>query len=296
MKAPRFDALASVVRRIAFPPGFVIALAVPAICAMMAWVFLLGNESSPLAYAAYAASAYLLTVLCLWVWRRFPRNGVRSLAARSVIAERAIADEGYRRRLFVSGGLAVDAAWAAANLVGGACFASVWLVTLGAYYLVFAVMRGVLLLRMRRADGQRRCEERGMERLCGVLLLLSTFVLSGIVCLVMRGEGTFEYEGVLIYAVALFAFYSLISAIVNYVRKRKHDDVLVVLNCRINLAIALVSIFALEVAMLAEFGTAADADLQFVMPIITGAAIAAVLVGMGICSIAAARTSPEKDR
>ena len=285
MKMSRFDALVSIVRRLVFPPGFVIILAGPAICAMMAWVFLLGNEDSPLAYAAYIASAYLLTVFCIWVWRRFPRNRLRNLKARNAIAERAIEDKEYRTRIFVSSGLAVDIAWAAANLIGGACFASVWLVTLGAYYLVFAVMRGVLLLRMCRAESQRRCEERGMEKLCGILLLLSTFVLSGIVCLVMRGEGTFEYEGVLIYAVALFAFYSLISAIVNYVRKRKHNDVLVVLNCRVNLAIALVSIFALEVAMLAEFGTAADADLQFVMPIITGAVIAIALIAMGARSI-----------
>lgn len=296
MKAPRFDALASVVRRIVFPPGFVIALAAPAIAAMMAWVFLLGNGESPLSYAAYAASAYLLTVLCAWAWRRFPWNGVRNLAARSAIVERAIADEGYRRRLFVSGGLAIDAAWAAANLIGGTCFASVWLLTLGTYYLVFAVMRGALLLRMCRTESQRRCEKLSMEKLCGVLLLLSTFVLSGIVCLVIRGEGTFEYEGVLIYAVALFAFYSLISAVVNYVRERKHDDVPAVLNCRINLAIALVSIFALEVAMLAEFGTTSDADLQFVMPVVTGAAIAVILVGMGIRSIVAVCASPDKTR
>lgn len=37
----------SIVRRALFPPVPVIACAIPAICAMMAWVFLLGNESSP---------------------------------------------------------------------------------------------------------------------------------------------------------------------------------------------------------------------------------------------------------
>lgn len=67
-----------------------------------------------------------------------------------------------------------------------------------------------------------------------MLLLLSAFVLSGIVCLVMKGEGGFAYEGYLIYAVAAFAFYSLIVSIVNYARLRKHEDQLVIMNCHIS--------------------------------------------------------------
>lgn len=101
----------------------------------------------------------------------------------------------------------------------------------------------------------------------------------------MSGEGTFVYGDVLIYALAAFAFYSLIAAIMNYVRLYRHDDALVVLNCRINLSIALVSIFALEVAMLAEFSTPADAEFSYVMPAITGAVIFIVLVVLGVCSI-----------
>lgn len=182
--------------------------------------------------------------------------------------------------------------WAAANLKGGALFASVRLATLGAYYLMFAIMRGVPLHHMQRDGSLNERGEHGVERLRGVLFLLSTFVLSGIVCSAMRGEGTFAYGSVLIYAVALFALYSLVSAVVNHVRKRKRDDVLVVLNCHINLAISLVSMFALEVAMLAEFGASADADFQFAMPIITGAAIAIVLVAMGVRSIIDARRYP----
>lgn len=176
-------------------------------------------------------------------------------------------------------------------------YASVWLITLGCYYLVFAIMRGALLSRMRRRDKRENpASESGIERLCGVLLLAMTFVLSGIVCLVMRGEGTFTYGDLAIYAVATFAFYSLISAIVSYTRQRKRGDVLAILACRINLAVALVSIFTLEVAMLAEFGSDADAAFAYVMPIITGAAIAAALITMGVRSIANARKASAQER
>ena len=70
-----------------------------------------------------------------------------------------------------------------------------------------------------------------------------------------------------------FAFYSLIVSIVNHARLRKHEDRLVIMNYRINLAVALVSIFALEVAMLAQFSATSDAELNFFAPIATGTAI-----------------------
>ena len=238
-------------------------------------------------------------------------NAKRRRSLKSVlpkVAQRVLDDIDYRRKVSVSSSLAIDALWAVANLVAGVYLASVWSITLGAYYLLLCAMRSAVLHRLSRTshtsnandeqglrslkDAERRSNAR-IERLCGALLLLSTFVLSGIVVLVMKGKGSFVYEGVLIYAVATFAFYSLTIAIVNYVRLRRHNDALVVLNCRINLAVALVSIFALEVAMLAEFGTSDDVTLSYVMPIITGAAIAAALVIMGMRSIMKAGKAKE---
>lgn len=318
----RAKALVDILRRIVFPPAPVAALALPAIALMMAWVFLLGNEGSPLAYAAYAVSAYLLIVACVFAVRHFPKESIRRLAGKNEFILRVLDDAEYRRRVFVSGGVAIDVIWAAANLIGGVCLASIWLVTLGVYYLLLAVMRGTVLHRMRHFGNSGRFNDRcfseedhaeegsfeeeptnnrrfsssdidskmrSIQNLCGILLLLSAFVLSGIVCLVMLGHGVFAYRGLLIYAVAAFAFYSLTSAIVNYARLRRHSNVLVVLNCRINLAVALVSIFAMEVAMLAEFSTSPTAAINFFAPVLTGAAVAAALVVMGALSIAGAK-------
>lgn len=210
---------------------------------------------------------------------------VRHVASKNTITERLLVDAKYRRKLFLSAGLAIDIFWAAINLVAGIFFMSVWPFMLGAYYLLLLAMRGTLLNRLHRSNNGGCRDTAGIEKLCGALFLLSAFVLSGIVCLVMLGEGGFVYPGLLIYAVAAFTFYSLIIAIVNYARLHRHDDILVVLNCRVNLSVVLVSIFSLEVAMFAEFGTDADAGLQYVMSIITGAVIAVILVDMGIRSV-----------
>ena len=293
-RLPWLATAASLTRRLIFPPRIVTALSIPVIAVLMVWVFLLGGKDGPLSYAAYVISAYLLTVFCVWAVRSLSQKGLRNLASKHAIINRVLNDKAYRRKMGVSGGLLIDVAWAVANLVGGVYYASIWLITLGASYLLFAIMRGVLL-RCMVQSGYRGSHEGGdrrvlaIERLCGALLMLSTFVLSGIVCLVMHDEGTFSYEGVLIYAVAAFAFYSLISAIVNYARLRKRGDALIIVNCRVNLAVALVSVFALEVAMLAEFGTTADAGFLYVTPIATGAAIAAVLIALGAQSLLGTR-------
>lgn len=272
------------------PPGIVVALAVPIIGGLMAWVFLLGNKSNPVSYGAYVICAYLFVVLCLWCGRHFPRQHFQRLAAKNRVTHRALEDPEYRRWLFIAFGLGIDVLWAVANLAGGVFESSVWLITLGLFYLLCALMRGSVFLQLGRGKELTGRETGTIERLCGILLLLAVLVLSGIVCLVIKGLGQFTYEGVLIYAVATFAFYSLIMALVNYARLRKHSNRLVVVNCRINLAVALVAIFALEVAMLAQFSTAADKELVFVAPILTGLVIACVIASMGLrCLVNAGR-------
>lgn len=201
------------------------------------------------------------------------------------LATRAIRDKEYRRLLAIRGGFAIDAVWAIANLVLGILQASVWFITLGAYYMVFGIMRIVLLSYFRQDSTADESASRRIERICGVLLLVSIFVLSGIVTLVMVDMGGYVYHEIMIYAMATFAFYSLIASIVSYVRLRKHDDVIAITNSRVNLSIALVSIFAVEIAMLTAFGTAEDAELRFIMPILTGTAIAITIGFLGVRSV-----------
>lgn len=270
------------------PPTPIAVLAAPIIAGLMAWVFLLGNESSPLAYAAYVLSAYLLTVLCIAIVRKRPVAQARSLVSRSERGARMMEDASYRRRASMSAGLAIDAVWATANLGIGIFEASVWPITLGVYYLLLSTMRGLVVSHMRESQSVPLKRARRISRACGIMTIASTLALSGMVTLVMRGEGGFSYDGFLIYAAAAFAFYSLASSIAQRIRARKAKDLLVLTSARINLSVALVSMFALEIAMFAAFGSDGDAELQFVLPIITGAAIALANIAMGVRSIRSA--------
>lgn len=202
-----------------------------------------------------------------------------------ILAFKIIHDKDYRRYLGVKGGFIVDGVWALANLVLGVLNTSIWFVTLGVYYMVFGVMRLLLLSHLRRPCDSKDYNPRKIERICGVLLLASVFALSGIVTLVMTHLGGFDYNEILIYAMSTFAFYSLISSIVSYAKLRKCDDIIAITNARVNLAIALVSIFAIEIAMLTAFGKPEDAYLKFIMPILTGTGIAVTIGFLGVRSI-----------
>lgn len=283
-RAPKDRAL-RIMRALLMPPGIVIALAAPIICALMAWVFLLGNKDNPLSYAAYAVSAYLLTILVIWTVRGAPAKRVVSLARGSSHVSRLMDDEDIRRLLFVSIGVVVDVLWAIGNLVLGIAWLSAWFTTLGIYYLVFGLMRGILLHELRKSAECTTREQARVSRICGFMLISSVFILSGIVTLIMVGEGSIRYDPITVIAVATFTFFSLAVSIVGLVRLRSHENLLVGTNCRVNLAIALVSLFTLEIGMFSAYATANDAELVFVMPIITGATIAIVLCIMGAITV-----------
>lgn len=146
-------------------------------------------------------------------------------------------------------------------------------------------MRLALLSHLSRSSDEPEGNPRKIECLCGIMLLLSVFVLSGIVTLVMKDIGNFEYHEYMVYAMATFAFYSLTTSIISYMKMRKNGDVVAITNSRVSLAIALISIFAVEIALLTVFGTAEDAQLRFIMPILTGAGIAITIVFLGARSI-----------
>ena len=59
-RAPRTpkNKVLRVIRALLMPPGCVVALAVPVICALMVWVFLFDNKGNPLSYVCLLYTSY----------------------------------------------------------------------------------------------------------------------------------------------------------------------------------------------------------------------------------------------
>ena len=113
----------------------------------------------------------------------------------------------------------------------------------------------------------------------------SVSMFSGIVTLAMHDQDSLVYPDIMVYGIATFTFYSLVCAIVGFVRSRGEADVLMRTNCRVSLSIALISVFTMQISMFHAFAKPEDATLVFVMPILTGTAIALTILLMGIACI-----------
>lgn len=117
-------------------------------------------------------------------------------------------------------------------------------------------------------------------RLCGIMLLIMNQALAGIVIFMVHQNKGFDYPGLLIYAMAMYSFYSVITAVINLVKFRKHGSPLLSAAKVINLVAALVSILSLETAMLAQFGGDNDPLFRKAMTGATGGGVCTIVIAM----------------
>lgn len=267
----------------------------PALCGygLVLAVAIFGIENPALQYAAYLCSAYALTITITAIVRYWKTGGqavaehtlVRRLRATSVW-QRFFSDVRFRTELSLYQGLLVNILYIGIKLFSGMYYRSVWFVALAAYYLLLAVMRLVLLRR-----GKTRTDRTPMEielrryRMCGLVLLLMHQALAGIVAFIVYQDKGFRYPGVLIYAMAAYAFYSVIVAIVNLVKFARRGIPILSAAKVINLVAAMVSILSLETAMLAQFGGDNDRAFRQIMTGATGAGVCLLVIGMAVFMI-----------
>ena len=220
----------------------------------------------------------LLDVLCTaalfrkgrqyWrLWRRWP------------LFQRYREDLSFRMHCRLINSLLINLLYALLRLSVGVRFRSLW--DLGTYYLLLCVIRWILQcgvsLTSSPADVRRtyrRCH------ICGWLLLVLDLILSGMVFLMVFRDHTYDYPGMLIYLAALYTFYITISAGVHLIRDRRHQDPIVNAANILSLTAALVSMLALQTAMLTQFGDGSLSPSQ--MNAISGAAVCFGVLGLAL--------------
>lgn len=270
------------------PPLLTVLISVPSF-ALVIYVLAAGKDGS-LAYVGYGLSAYAMVIATTGITRvlRAVRGGIGNNAlVKKVRAHplggQLLEDAAFRAEMFIYPSLGINLFYAAFKLITGIMYGSAWLITLAVYYALLAVMRFLVL-----TSARKRNQGAGLEgefrhyRLCGVLLAVINLALSGMVVFLVRQEGSYHYPGMLIYVMAMYAFYAVITAAVNIVKFRKHGSPALSAAKAINLTAALVSTLALETAMLIRFGGEDDALFQQVMLSVSGGAACAFVFGMAV--------------
>ena len=152
---------------------------------------------------------------------------------------------------------------AAFKLILGIAVQSFWLGAVGVFYGVLA------LIRFSRA-----------YRRTAFLLNVLTLTMTGIFVQMIRDDQTYRYPGLLIYVMAVWAFAKIIIAVKNLIQRRKEDEPILAAARCLSFAAALMSILALQTAMITEFG--GGADFARTMNTIAGAVIAGLLIALSL--------------
>ena len=282
------ERLKRIALRLIFLPGWLVWLIALPSFALVIVVLATGLGGSALTYVSYAASAYGLVICCCNAPRMIhtARSGFRNhpLVQRTVGSQqgqRFLSDPMYRAEIALYAGLAVNLAYTVMKMVSGIVFRSLWFGSLAGYYLLLSILRFALLHHARRSPvGENLISEWKRYRLCGCMLLVMNQALTVIVVLVVRQNSAFAYPGMLIYVMAMYAFYAMINAVRSVIRFRRRGSPVLSAAKAVSLVAALVSVLSLETAMLAQFGAAEDEQFRRIMTGSTGAAVCVTVLDM----------------
>ncbi len=251
-----------------------------------------GQVSIILMIAVDAAAFCLLSLSIYYIIRYFVRD-VKDIKKMVVSRYRVVnyLSENYKDRSFIFAvpGFAVNCLFTLFNAFIGVRAFSAWYISLAVYYAMLGIMRFKFLnqeLMLRRGDKERSSALREWKVFLhmGILLILMSIALSGMVILMVRGGYGKSYPEYIIYVVALYTFIKLITSIINMVKAGKYKLPQLMGLRNIGYADALVSMLSLQTAMFAAFDNG-NVTFRELMNSITGACVCVMVIGIGVSMV-----------
>ena len=275
----------SICSRLLFPPlWLVIVLTVFSTVTLVA-VFMEGWEATPIAYVVYVVSFYTLTVICFACWKTIPGyyKSIKGKVYDNKYANRYLTDVAFKTHVNLYRSLVINLIYVAVNAISGIVYSTFWFGIFAVYYAIMAIMRFLLVRYVNRNQiGKSRFEELKRSRLCAYILMTVNLVLSGAVLMMVYFNRGFQYQGFLIYVMAMYTFYITTTAIIDMVKYRKYNSPVMSISKIIKLASSLFSMLFLETAMFSQFGGDTSPEVQRIMIMATGGGISVIVVAMAV--------------
>ena len=283
------DQLYKFVKKIFFlTPVKTVIIAIPSYLFV---IFVLANNIQNVAISnlAYILSAYALIItitgmirIVQFVHQSKEMHPLLKKVVSIPIIGRLIKENTFRTQLALYPGFLTNVVYVIWKLSFGIYYKSAWFISLALYYFVLAWMRLSLIRHFSEKGETRKKAELKRYRICGASLLVINIALTGIVVLAVKKENGFTYPGYMIYVMAMYAFYSVITAVINLVKYRKYGSPVLSAAKVISLTTAMVSMFSLESAMLAQFADASQTAFKKIMTECTGGVICVIVIGMAV--------------
>lgn len=240
--------------------------------------FCVFGDSSPFAYVSYLLSFYALTVLVAAVVPLI--SAVRRKVRCVPLANRYLTDKHFSVWCGLVLAFLINLGFAVLKLFYAIRYSSFWDGGLAIYYILLCMARIYLLRSIPDTKAPRNFQiELRRYRVTGVFLFLLDAALAVISALIVIKGASYYYPGTLVYAIALHAFYSLTLAIINIVKYCRLNSPVLSAAKAVNLTTALVSMFSLETALLAQFGEG-DEWFRLVMTSVTALCVCVTVLGI----------------
>lgn len=242
------------------------------------------------AYAVYSLAACFLAALVWLLVRFFRKDGWRETLLKPVrrtrFTSRIYDDFTFRTLMLGRASMLANFLFALAKGAAGWYFSSEWLCVLAAYHMALCAAKGMVLKSTgKNVFGETMKEKMAREwsiyRLCGIFLILMPLTLQAMIILIVEQGRSVTYQGTLIFAVALYDFYCLISSVIYMVKTRRNHTPAVASIKTVSFAASLVSMLTLQTAMFASFGNRMELEKQQLMNIMTGIAVCVILIVWG---------------
>ena len=271
----------SIWKSMVYPSGRVLVCVPLLSFAALAVSFAYAKIGNALTYVIYGLSAYsllILTAACPRLLRSL-KTAVRKtrlaqwLAAHEEV-ERYAHDFAFRGSVGIYRGVAVNLCYVVFRIAAGIRYTSVWFISMAAYYLVLGGLRVYLIVCYRRRTPalEARCYCR-----TAWLLFLLNIPMGGMIALMVRANASFSYPGTIIYASALYTFYTMALAIVNLVKYRRLGSPILSAAKVLNLVSTMMSILGLQTAMISQFDPGNEA-FRKTMNTMTGSVVYGVVI------------------
>lgn len=245
-----------------------------------------GLVNNIVTYVLYILSAIALTYLVYIVIYYTPK--IKQIIINTLknhkFTNELLESYGYRSLIFAICSFFINIAYAVFQGVVAILSRSIWYGALATYYIIISLIRGGIIAISRKKQKNNYTLEKQLKsyRNCGIYLaILNLTFIAAIVQMALNYQG-FKYAGLMIYVMATYTFYKLCMSIYNLIKAKKHNDYTVQSIKNISFADALISILALQTALLQAFAETYEPQLANSL---TGSAVSIAIFTISIFMI-----------
>ncbi len=253
-----------------------------------------GNALAIIAYTLFGIAGLSLAYSVYLVIPLFPKMkaGIMSFLESYEFTRLLLRNFGFRTVIFAIGSFLMSLLFSGFNAYMGIANRSIWYGALAAFYIALAFIRGGIL-GYHKNKVSKKIKTQNDEyikakvyRNSGVITLILNIALSAAIAQMIFSDAHFTYIGWTIFAYAAYAFYKITMSIISFIRAHKQTDLTVRAIRNINLVDSLVSILALQTALLTMFS---EGEINIsLFNTLMGTVVSFASIGIGIYMIISA--------